>query len=216
MALITTSVTPTQRYTPFTGLSELQRAQSGIARAEDVRRSAGTWAAAGALDNRVIGFDHELDPDYGYIVMDCFAKFYASGIYLTMEASANFQIQTTPGHADNEIIETQLISEPSKQSVAGNTDIGAIDADQYNSFYPGGNWQSPADVSSITFRLAEPKPTALIFPFAKTRYKPRIVVTFSDGAFNSPAYNYYFYLRLLQYDISQGYNYVIQTPNLTR
>lgn len=212
MATILTSVQPTQRYTPFTGLSEIQRAQSGIARAEDVRRSSGSWAAPGAGNNRVINFTHALDPDYGYIVMDCFAKFYASNSDIEMEAVGNFQIQTTPGHADNEIIETQMVNDPSRQEGNAGTAIGSISAQRFNTF-------RPADASSqgsMTFRLALPKPSMLIFPFAKTSYPPSINVTFGENIVNAAAYSYYFYLRLLQYDISQGYNYVIQTPQLTR
>jgi len=212
MAAILTSVTPTQRYTPFTGLDETARAASGIARAEDVRRASGSWSGPGAGNTRAILFTHALDPDYGYIVMDCFAKFYVAGANLRMEASANFQIQSTPGHADNEIIETQMISEPSRQDVNGTTAIGSIGADSYNTFLPG----DAASMGSITFRLAEPKPSMLIFPFAKTSYPPSINVTFAEHYLGGSAYSYYFYLRLLQYDISQGYNYVIQTPQLTR
>lgn len=211
MATILTSVTPTQRYTPFTGLSEIQRAQSGIARAEDVRRASGTWTNPGAGNNRAILFTHALDPDYGYIVMDCFAKFYRANSNIAMEAVANFQIQTTPGHADNEIIETQMISTGGRQDTTGTTAIGSVPADQYNTFLPA----DAAGTGSMTFRLAEPKPTMLIFPFAKTSYPPSINVTFAEAIQRSD-YNYYFYLRLLQYDISQGYNYVIQTPQLTR
>ena len=211
MAVIQTSVTPNARYTPFTGLTETERARSGIARAEDVRRASGAWPATGAGDNRVIEFSHSLDPDFGYIVMDCFAKFYRSGS-LKMEATANFQIQTTPGHNNNEIIETQLISSPSKQDNVRTTAIGSVPANTYNTFQPS----DASGNGSMTFRLAEPKPTLLIFPFAKTSYPPTITVTFSEHVVNQLAYNYYFYLRLLQYDISQGYNYVIQTPTLTR
>lgn len=211
MAVILTSVTPKQRYTPFTGLSEQQRAASGIARAEDVRKVSGSWPATGLGDNRVINFVNQLDPDYGYILMDCFAKFYATS-NLTMEAVGNLQIQTTPGHPDNEIIETSMISEPSRQDSAGNTAIGSIQALAYNAFKPA----DAANNNSITFRLAEPKPTMLIFPFAATSYAPAINVTFAQELTNWPAFNYYFYLRLLQYDISQGYNYIIQTPQLTR
>ncbi len=212
MAVILTSVTPTQRYTPFTGLDEQSRAASGIARAEDVRRASGNWTAAGAGNNRVLLFSHALDPDYGYIVMDCFAKFYRAGSQIAMEAVGNFQIQTTPGHADNEIIETSMISEPSKQAFVNSTPIGDIPAEEYNTFIPS----DAANTGSLTFRLAEPKPTMLIFPFAKTSYPPSINVTFAEQPYNLPVYSYYFYLRLLQYDISQGYNYVIQTPQLTR
>lgn len=210
MATILTSVTPSQRYTPFTGLDEQSRAASGIARAEDVRRASGSWNNAGIGNDRVIQFLTALDPDYGYIVMDCFAKFYRTG-QLYMEAAANFQIQTTPGHPDNEIIETQLISSASRQDL-NNTNIGDIPANLYNSFSP----QDAASNASMTFRLAEPKPTMLIFPFAKTSYPPSILVTFGENVPAIGAYSYYFYLRLLQYDISQGYNYVIQTPQLTR
>ena len=211
MTVIVTNVTPEQRYTPFTGLTELQRAQSGIARAEDARKASGSWAATGAGERRVINFNHSLDPDYGYIVMDCFAKFYATG-NLSMEAVGNFQIQTTPGHPDNEIIESSMISSPSRQDSIGSTAIGSISSFAYNAFKPA----DAANNNSITFRLAEPKPSMLIFPFASTGYSPSITVTFAQDVVNSPAFNYYFYLRLLQYDISQGYNYVIQTPQLTR
>ena len=211
MATILTSVTPTQRYTPFTGLTELERAQSGIARAEDVRRASGSWSAPGTGNNRVLNFNHTLDPDYGYVVMDCFAKLYGAGL-INAEATANVQIQTTPGHADNEIIETQLISSGGRQNASGNTAIGSIPANDYNSFRP----LDATNAASLTYRLAEPKPTMLIFPFAKTGYPPTITVTFSEQLEDHIAYNYYFYLRLLQYDISQGYNYVNQTPQLTR
>ncbi len=211
MATILTSVTPTQRYTPFTGLDEQSRAASGIARAEDVRRASGTWSGPGAGNNRTITFGHALDPDYGYIVMDCFAKFYRSG-ELLMEAVGNFQIQTTPGHADNEIIETQMICDPSRQDSNGGTTIGTILAYNYNTMRPFDG----AGSGSMTFRLAEPKPTMLIFPFAKTSYPPSITVSFGEQGAAGTDYSYYFYLRLLQYDISQGYNYVIQTPQLTR
>lgn len=129
-----------------------------------------------------------------------------------MEAVGNFQIQTTPGHADNEIIETQMISTAGRMDGVASTPIGDIPAFSYNSFRPA----DAADTASITFRLAEPKPTMLIFPFAKTSYPPSINVIFGDQLANAIALNYYFYLRLLQYDISQGYNYVIQTPQLTR
>lgn len=212
MAAILTSVTPTQRYTPFTGLDELARAASGIARAEDVRRASGTWTGPGAGNSRVLQFNHALDPDYGYIVMDCFAKIYATNQNPITEATANFQIQTTPGHADNEIIETQLISDASRQDASGTTAIGSIPAYTYNAFQP----MDAANTGSMTYRLAEPKPSMLIFPFAKTSYPPSITVTFSERYENLGPYEYYFYLRLLQYDISQGYNYVIQTPQLTR
>lgn len=210
MAVILTSVTPSQRYTPFAGLDEQSRAASGIARAEDVRRASGTWPATAVGDTRVISFNHALDPDYGYIVMDCFAKFYGVS-ELRMEATGNFQIQTTPGHADNEIIETQMINDASRMDSAG-SGVGGIGAGPWNTFRPG----DAADTGSITFRLAEPKPSMLIFPFAKTSYPPSITVNFGEQVANQGAYNYYFYLRLLQYDISQGYNYVIQSPQLTR
>jgi len=211
MATILTSVTPSQRYTPFTGLTELERAQSGIARAEDVRKASGTWSGPGAGNDRVIEFNHSLDPDYGYIVMDCFAKFYKVG-ELQMEAVGNFQIQTTPGHADNEIIETQMICDAGRQNSTGTTAIGSITALTYNSFRPADS----ANSAAMTFRLALPKPSMLIFPFAQTGYPPSITVTFGEQALAASDYSYYFYLRLLQYDISQGYNYVIQTPQLTR
>ena len=211
MAIVVTNVTPNTRYTPFTGLTELERSASGIARAEEVKKASGSWPGPGAGNTRILNFNHTLDPDYGYVVMDCFAKLYAGG-QIETETVAAFQIQTTPGHPENEIIETQLISEAGRQNSAGTTAIGSIDAASYNTFFPA----DAAANGSITYRLAEPKPSMLIFPFAQTGYPPSITVTFAEQFSSAVDYNYYFYLRLLQYDISQGYNYVIQSPQLTR
>ena len=75
MALVTTSVTPEVRLTPFTGLSQTVRERSGIARAEEVHSSYGTWDATGAGDNRGLIFSWDLNPDYGYVLMDLSAAF---------------------------------------------------------------------------------------------------------------------------------------------
>ena len=48
MATIGTTATPDQRYQPYVGLPELQRAQSGIARAEVIFSDVVAWAGAGA------------------------------------------------------------------------------------------------------------------------------------------------------------------------
>ncbi|MEL0100041.1 MAG: hypothetical protein VW907_10835 [Opitutae bacterium] len=212
MATILTSVTPTLRKTNFTGLSEIERANSGIARAEMVYKTIGSWSGPGVGNNRTISFTHQLDRDYGYVVMDCFARFYGANALIYMEATGEFEIQTTPGHSENEIIVSQMLSEPSRQSDLPGTAIGSIPSGNYNTFLPA----DAANTGSMIFRLVEPKPSLLIYPFANTSYPPAINVRFGEQFDNGNAYNYYFYLRLLQYDISQSYNYIVQTPQLTR
>jgi hypothetical protein len=39
---------------------------------------------------------------------------------------------------------------------------------------------------------------------------------FSEEAFEEPAVVYRFYMRFLQYDIAQGYHYVVNSPIMTR
>jgi hypothetical protein len=211
MAVVLTTQTPKLRYQPFTGLSELDRAKSGIPRAEAVYAEAGTWAAPGAGNNRAITFSQQLDRDYGYIITDIFVRFYDNG-ELSMEAVGEVEIQTTPGHPNNEIIVTQMVSNPSRMDDIGSTAIGSVPANEYNSL----RFLDAAATASMNFRLAEPKPTMLIYPFADSAYPPTISVRFAEHVANQDNYFFYYYLRLLEYDISQSYNYVIHTPQLTR
>ncbi len=123
MAIVTTSVSPTVRITPFTGIPEIQRERSGIARAEVVYSSDGIWDATAAGDNRGLIFTWDLDPDYGHVLMDCSCVIIVSGAYLDMEASAWMEIETkTSGDSERQYY--PLVSYASRMDGAGTTRNG--------------------------------------------------------------------------------------------
>ena len=72
MALVTTTGSVIRLYTPFTGLSAVERAQSGIARAEIVYYNVNdTWPSAGAGNNRLYQTGQtDLPVDFGYVLTD--------------------------------------------------------------------------------------------------------------------------------------------------
>lgn len=213
MAIIRTAPTIKTRYTPFTGLSELERQQSGIARAEVVYHiNDGTWASPGLGNQRFLDIAMSLDRDYGYVLTDCTAGFFDND-FIALEAVAEMEIQTTPGNVDNEIYYFALEAPATRMENTITTPIGDIPADEYNSQFPRS--LNSAEYVSMTYQLRE-KPKFLIYPFANSNYPSTVSVRFSESANNGPELDYTFTCRFLQYDISQNYNYVIQSPQLTR
>jgi len=210
MALVTTSVTPHVRLTPFTGLSQTLRERSGIARAEEVHSSYGIWPATTGGDIRGLIFSWDLDPDYGYVLMDMSAAFISTGV-LEMEATAFLEIGTDlgPGASEKERQYYQLISHGGRQDSVGSTKIGEIQAQDYNTIYPGGT-----AVGVMAFSLFD-KPTGLLFPFPGVS-SIECAVAFGEQAPDEIAVGYRFFARFLQYDITQGYNYVVNSPIMTR
>lgn len=211
MALVTTSVTPEIRVTPFTGLSETVRERSGIARAEVVYSSFGLWPASGAGDYRGLIFSWDLDPDYGHVLMDCTCAFLLDNNFIAMGASGFMEIGTDlgPGASQKERQHYGMVAYPARQDSSGNTAIGTVDANSYNSLFPSGT-----SVGSMIFNMPT-KPTALLYPFPGVS-AIEIATVFGERAQNLPAIAYRFYARFLQYDITQGYNYVVNSPFLTR
>jgi len=211
MALVTTSVTPEIRKTPFTGVSETIRERSGIARSEVVHSAYGTWDATGAGDNRGLIFSWSLDPDYGYVLMDCSCGFISATELIEMDASAFLQIETATGPGGTQV-ERQyygLHSYPSRQDNSGNTAIGSISAHHYNTQTPAGTING-----AMIFNMPV-KPTALLYPFPGVNTIDCAVV-FGEQPVQEPSLGYRFYCRFLEYDITQGYNYVVNSPFLTR
>jgi len=211
MSVVSTLVTPEVRLTPFTGLSQTARERSGIARAEEVHTSFGTWDATGAGDNRSISFTWDLNPDYGYVLMDCSCIFLGSGVKLKMSAVGFMEIGTDlgPGATQKERQYYQLVSHPSRTAEAATTAIGTLQSDFYNSQYP-----MVTDTGGMTFNIID-KPTALLYPFPGVS-NIEIATVFSEESKQEIAYAYRFFARFLQYDVSQGYNYVVNSPFLTR
>ena len=153
MATITTTATLLRQYNAFTGLSALQRSQSGIARAELVYYNVNdNWAAPGAgnlraYDTGVI----DLPTDFGYVLTDAFVKVDSAG---SMELEMVGPLQIRVGGSLGPQINTYLRAAPGMQDTAGNTPIGDITATNFNTTFAGADNQ-------ITYAL-EQKPTALI------------------------------------------------------
>lgn len=217
MALITTTASLIRQYNAFTGLSALERSQSGIARAELVYYNVNdSWPAPGAGNNRIYQTgDISLPKDFGYVITDAFMQIVFNGSpQINAEAVAHLRI--SPGGTLGPQINTTLLSYPSRQNSSGTTAISNINANNYNANYPF----SSAD-GEITYILRD-KPTALIYPFSSQSYttspNPASIFNLQVGEqlADGNAYTINTYIRFLQYDIDQSYNYVLQSPQFTR
>jgi hypothetical protein len=211
MALVTTTVTPTVRITPFTGISEVQRERSGIARSEVVYSGYGTWPSTGVGDNRSIAFSFSLDPDYGYTLMDSNAAFIINTDYIDMEATGVMEIATDTRTGSTESQWYQYENDASRMvtDLSGATAIGSVPSNQFNTLYP------ITGQNAIMVFTMRTKPTALLYPFPGVSGID-CTAMWGEGITNQPAMAYRFYTRFLQYDITQGYNYVVSSPQLTR
>ena len=211
MGLVTTTVSPEVRITPFTGLSETRRERSGIARSEVVYSAIGNWAATAAGDYRSISFAFSLDPDYGYILMDSNAAFIKNAAYIKMEATGVMEIKTDTGPGATEIESQwyQYTSNSGRQDTSGSTNVGEINADAYNSMFP------ITGTNSIMAFTMRDKPTGLLYPFPGVSTID-CTAMFGEEDTEEPLMAYRFYTRFFQYDITQGYNYVVNSPLMTR
>ncbi len=211
MALVVTTVTPEIRITPFTGLSETVRERSGIARAEVVYSAYGTWDATGSGDNRALSFNVSLDPDYGFVMMDANAGFIQADDNNKQEALGMMEITTDlgPGSTQKESQYYPYVNHAARQDGTGTTAVGSITANHWNTQFPvtGSN--------SVMIYNLDPKPTALLYPFPGVS-SIDVTSIFSEDPEQEIAKAYRFYMRFLQYDIVQGYNYVVNSPFLTR
>jgi hypothetical protein len=127
------------------------------------------------------------------------------------------ELRLFPGGLLGPIISTSLEAAPSRQNATGTTPIGDMPAVNYNSMYPS----IRGSRGSITYNLIE-KPTSILYPFNAMAYTTAANPgTTFDGAIDDEITNgtecdVTVYIRFLQYDIDQSYNYVIQSPQLTR
>ena len=214
MAVITITGTLIRQYNAFTGLSAVQRSQSGIARAEIVYYNVNdTWGTPGAGNTRVYQTgDIELPKDFGYVLTDAYCKIDAFG---QPNCSATSILRIQPGGSLGPQINLNLTSYPDRQDSSASTAIGSIAANRYNATFTGDYVQ--------VHQLVDPKPTPILYPFASNAYtttpNPATQWNWKIGeelAGGGTAYDMSLYFRFLQYDIDQSYNYVIQSPQLTR
>lgn len=217
MALITTTGSFIRQYNAFTGLSATERSQSGIARAEVVYYNVNdSWSGPGTGNDRVYQTGVlDLPKDFGYVLTDAYIKVHVNnseGIY----ANANSIMTLFPGGQLGPQININVDSVGDRQDVSATTQIGDIQSFKYNAVYPF----SSSD-AAIFYNLTN-KPTALLYPFGSNSYttasNPASQFNWqvSEQTTDGPDYLVTAYIRFLQYDIDQSYNYVIQSPQLTR
>ena len=215
MALITTNASLIRQYNAFTGLSALERSQSGVARAEVIYYGDTDWDDPGSGNNRLWQVPQTTLPeDFGYVLTDVF-------ISVTTDAAqpsnieATGQVRLYPGGILGPEINLTLVSHPSRQDNAGTTAIGSIQARIYNAMYPS----LRGEKSVINFELSRDF-KGVIYPFNGQSYSSDAKSTFdvglSEELVDGNNYTVRSYIRFLQYDIDQSYNYVIQSPTLTR
>ncbi len=215
MALITTSSSLIRQYNAFTGLSALQRSQSGVARAELIYYGDTDWDNPGAGNERLFQIPQTTLPeDFGYVLTDVFISVTTDARdEIFTEAAGQFRIY--PGGILGPEINLTLISHPSRQDTNGTTAIGSVPAANYNYMFP----TLRGEKSVINFELAR-NFKGVIYPFGGQSYSSDPKSTFDasigENKTNGPNYTVRSYVRFLQYDIDQSYNYVIQSPQLTR
>lgn len=214
MALTTTNASLIRQYNAFTGLSARERSQSGVARAELIYYGDTDWDTSAGNERLFQIPQTTLPEDFGYVLTDVFISVTTDardGIFA--EAAGQFRLY--PGGVLGPEINLTLTSHPSRQDNAGTTAIGSMPAEFYNSMFPS----LRGEKSVINYQLSRDF-KGVIYPFGGQSYSSDPKSTFDAGIGENksggPNYTVRSYVRFLQYDIDQSYNYVIQSPQLTR
>lgn len=213
MANIISFINPEERYNPFTGIPELERQKSGIPRAEVIfsKRNA-DWNGPGVGNTRQLVASMSLDTasNFGYVLMDCYARF-RHNTYMRLSANAAVNIFPGGDYFNGDAITTNLVSDPDRSDPNSITPIGDIQYRAYNTAFTDTGLGF-----AMNFRLAEPKPTGIIYPYESPGSSSLVEVIFGEEFLAGATLKYDFYCRFLQFDVSQSYNYVVNTPQLTR
>jgi hypothetical protein len=211
MSVIATLVDPVQRHTPFTGGTDRDRLLRGAARGETIYTKNDLWAAPGAGNNRSINFTCELDNNFAWVLTDASCTILVPNVAsMYLEAVGLLEI-AIPSNSRTEYIYGQYYAYPSRQSDSGNTAIGSITADKWNTQYP-----IVTDTGGMTFDLVK-TPNYMLIPFTQSGTNVVTVSNiFSEDSLNGNQYSYRFAARFLQYDIDQAYDYRVQSPQLMR
>lgn len=213
MANIVSFINPEERYNPFTGIPELERQRSGIPRAEVIfSKRNDDWSDPGAGNTRQLVASISLDTssNFGYVLMDCFARF-RDDTYMRLSATAAVNIYPGGDYFNGDAITTNLVSDPDRSDPNSSTAIGSVQYRAYNTAFTDTGLGF-----AMNFKLAEPKPTGIIYPYESPGSSSLVEVVFGEEYQNGPDLKYDFYCRFLQFDVSQSYNYVVNTPQLMR
>ena len=204
MATIATTGSLVRQYNAFTGLSAIERSQSGIARAEVVYYNVNDdWPNPGAGNNRVYQTGTiDLPKDFGYVLTDAFCRIESSASRIFANATSLLRIY--PGGILGPQINTTLTSDGDRMDDVPSA-IGDIPADRFNSIRP----INTSNDAALVHNLRE-KPTALLYPFASNTYTSTANPatswewSISEQFLNGSAYDVSVYFRFLQYDIARS------------
>ena len=218
MALVVTTITPAVWYQPFVGPSQLVRQQSGVARAELVYYiNGGSWPAPGANNDKQLDIDITLPKSYGYVLTDMTAQITNSVGFVSAQNNALVQVlpddaATGPGSFWT-YLQAPVFNPPAAYSSFGNTALSTLN--QYVDSMMLVKDSPDTSLGKKVYNLND-KPTYLIYPWKNVQETSSITASFFDALDNSAAYTIQYQARFLQFDVQQGYDYVLQSPVLTR
>jgi len=218
MALVSTTITPAVWYQPFVGPSQLVRQQSGVARAELVYYiNGGSWPAPGANNDKQLDIDITLPKSYGYVLTDMTAQITNSVGFVSAQNNALVQVlpddaATGPGSFWT-YLQAPVFNPPAAYSSFGNTALSTLN--QYVDSMMLVKDSPDTSLGKKVYNLND-KPTYLIYPWKNVQETSSITASFFDALDNSAAYTIQYQARFLQFDVQQGYDYVLQSPVLTR
>ena len=217
MALVITTITPAVWYQPFVGPPQLQRQQSGVARAELVYYiNGGSWPAPGANNDKQLDTTITLPKSYGYVLTDMTAQITDSAGYCSAQNNALVQVLPDDAATGPGSFWTYLqapVFNPPVSYGAGQTTLNSA-ASWYDSNMVVKD--APDTLLSKKVYNLNDKPTFLIYPWKNVQETSSVTSSFFDNVDNSLAYTIQYQARFLQFDVQQGYDYVLQSPVLTR
>jgi hypothetical protein len=218
MALVVTTITPALWYQPFVGPSQLVRQQSGVARAELVYYiNGGSWPAAGADNDKQLDIGITLPKSYGYVLTDMTAQITNNSGYVYAQSKALVQVlpddaATGPGSFWS-YLDAPVDNYPAALGSSGGVSL-STNTEMRNSLMIVKD--APDTVLSKKVYNLNAKPTFLIYPWKNVQETSSVTSSFFDNFDNSDAYTVQYQARFLQFDVQQGYDYVLQSPVLTR
>ena len=218
MALVITTITPALWYQPFVGPSQLVRQQSGVARAELVYYiNGGSWPAPGANNDKQLDITITLPKSYGYVLTDMTAQI--TNATSTVTAQNNALVQVLPDDAATgpgsfwTYLQAPVFNPPAAYGIQGNVGLStATEANNANMIVK----DAPDTILSKKVYNLNDKPTFLIYPWKNVQETSSVTSSFFDNVDNSEAYTVQYQARFLQFDVQQGYDFVLQSPVLTR
>ena len=209
MATVATTLEPEAHSQPFTRPPDSLTRGTSIARGElRYYVNSGTWTAPGAGNDKRLNIDMSLPKDFAYLCTDMSLQIRNSYYYLTANNLADIEFNADPGTAG---------TAPDYRTLRADNWSGsnAFDADGSDYLLRDVNTiKTSAGTDGNTRKNYVPTslPSYLLFPFTDTRYQSTVSIQLEDITPNSPAYTVYFFVRFVQYDISQVYNWAPNSP----